>query len=336
VLKKLVEALYHKVFVSIVITRSSTTVYIEHCNNKKVLQNYEKTFETTSFNHKVYDFIIPHISETPFHYVSILDSSAIQGALPSCDPKVMALYTDVSTAKHICYNDQWSYYTSMAELDALQREYQDIGLDFIFSPFAVLAKIFKEKLDGNMSMLVLLEDNFLSLSIFHHSELLYAERMDMEHADENDELMIDDSDELDFDLEASIDLDEVSALDDLGELEDFGDIEDLDMIDDIDEFSESIEAPKQQKKLFDDMPSADSGGFDEDYQRFLLIKSSIHHFYNDDTYDSQFVEHVYIADCVGVSDDLKKYLEEEMFLNVVVRKIDLMQELCDIAKEELS
>jgi len=336
VLKKLFEALYHKVFVSIVITRSNTTVYIEHCDNKKVLQNFEKTFETTHLNHKMYDFIIPHVSESPFHYISMLDSSPLQGALPSCDPREMAIYADISTSKHVCYQDRWSYYTSMAELDALQKEYKELGLDFIFSPFAVLARIFKEKLDNNMSMIVLLEDNFLSLSIFHHSELLYAERMDMEHSDENDELSIDDSDELDFDLDASIDLDEVSALDDLGELEDFGDIEDLDMIDDIDEFSESMESPKQQKQLFDDMPSSDEGGFNEDYQRFLLIKSSIHHFYNDDKYDSKFVEHVYIADCVGVSDDLKKYLEEEMFLNVVVRKIDLMQELCDMAKEELS
>lgn len=232
-LKKLFEALYHKVFVSIVITRSSTTVYIEHCDNKKVLQNFEKTFETINFDHKIYDFIIPHISESPFHYISILDSSPAQGALPTCDPREMALYADVSTAKHMCYQKQWSYYTSMAELSALQKEYKELGLDFIFSPFLVLARIFKEKLDSNMSMIVLLEDNFLSLSIFHHSELLYAERMDMEHSSENDELRIDDSDELDFDLDASIDLDEVSALDDLGELEDFGDIEDLDMIDDM-------------------------------------------------------------------------------------------------------
>ena len=335
VLKKLFEALYHKIFVSIVITRSHTRVYIEHCDGNKVLQNYEKTFETTNFDHKMYEFIAPHIGESPFHYICILDSSPQQGALPSCEAREMAIYADMSTAKSVCYEQNWSFYTSMAEIDTLQKEYKDLGLDFIFSPFASLARIFKEKLDGNMSMLVLLEDNYLSLSIFDKGKLLYAERMDMEHANENEELMIDDSDELDFDLDASIDLDDVSALDDLGELEDFGDIEDLDMIDDIDEFSESMDVAKPQKQLFDDMPSSDQGGFNEDYQRFLLIKSSIHHFYNDDTYDSQFVEHVYIADCVGVSEDLKKYLEEEMFLNVVVRKIDLMQELCDMAKEEI-
>jgi hypothetical protein len=184
-------------------------------------------------------------------------------------------------------------------------------------------------------MFILLEDNFLSLSVFDEEQLLFAQRLDMEHANENDELMIEDQDELEFDLDASIDLDEINAMDDLGELEDFSDIEDLDSFDEIDEFDDSIAPVENKKKLFDDMPVAQEDGFNEDYQRFLLIKSAVHTFYNDDKYESKFIEHVYIADSIGVSDDLKKYIEEEMFLNPVIRKVDLMQELCDMAKEEL-
>ncbi len=76
-------------------------------------------------------------------------------------------------------------------------------------------------------------------------------------------------------------------------------------------------------------------GFNEDYHRFSLIQSSISDFYKDSKYDSKFIENIYIADSIGISGDLKKYLEEEMFLNVFVRRLDLPAEVCEIAKAEL-
>ncbi|MDD3059526.1 MAG: hypothetical protein PHW94_01110 [Sulfurimonas sp.] len=48
------------------------------------------------------------------------------------------------------------------------------------------------------------------------------------------------------------------------------------------------------------------------------------------------MESVYIADGCGVSQDLKRYLEEEMFLSVYVRKIDLAKQVCELAKAELN
>ena len=47
------------------------------------------------------------------------------------------------------------------------------------------------------------------------------------------------------------------------------------------------------------------------------------------------MESVYIADGVGVSEDLKRFLEEEMFLSVYVRKMDLSMQICELAKGEL-
>ena len=70
--------------------------------------------------------------------------------------------------------------------------------------------------------------------------------------------------------------------------------------------------------------------------RFLLIQSAVNKFYKDDRFKSEFVEAVYIADGVGISKDLKKYLEEEMFLSVYVRHINLAHELCNTAKLELA
>ena len=66
----------------------------------------------------------------------------------------------------------------------------------------------------------------------------------------------------------------------------------------------------------------------------MLIQSSINRFYKGFLYDSKFIESAYIADSIGMRGDLKRYLEEEMFLSVFVRHLDLYAEVCEAAKAE--
>jgi hypothetical protein len=74
----------------------------------------------------------------------------------------------------------------------------------------------------------------------------------------------------------------------------------------------------------------------EEYQRFLLIQNSLNTFYKDPKYKSQFIETIYIADSVGLGDEFKRYLEDEMFLNTTITKIDLSAALLDMAKAEIN
>ncbi len=337
-LSKLFEGLYLKIFVNIIIYRSKSVVYVEVCNKDKVLESIEESFDSASLNAKMYKFIKSYKDESPFHYISILDTSVSQGAAPTCKSKETSLFFDSGTSKQLCYADRWTYYTSNPDLHLLQKEYGSLGLDFVFSPFVILAKFFKDKINTHMSMYILIEDSFLSLTVFDHSELLFAEHLDMDPNKDSDDLLMDDGSmqNLEFELESSVNLDDIDVEDDIGELDDFGDIEDLDDFEDIDEFSEIKEEEEDFIEEEDEeYQTKDSEGFNEDYKRFLLIKNSLNHFYKDDKYKSQFVESVYIADGVGISSDLKRYLEEEMFLSVFVRRIDLSVEVCELAKAEL-
>jgi hypothetical protein len=336
VLSKIFEALYNKVFISIVVERSKSIVYVEECSGKEILNTQSESFATTELSDKMYEYIETFISQTPFHYISILDTSNEQGAIPTCSSKDMSLFYDPSLSKHICHQNRWAYYTLKSNIDIIKYNYAKIGIDFIFSPFTILSNFFKDKIDSNLAIYILLEDNYVSIAIFDNSELLYADYMDMQHGSDSEELMIDESsdDEADLDLEGSIDLEDIDAMSDIDGLDDFGDIEDLDAIDEIDEFAESQE---EDKKVLEDenLSMDDVSGFNEDYQRFSLIQSSINNFYKDRKYNSKFVESAYIADAIGVSGDLKKYLEEEMFLSVFVRHIDLGVEVCEMAKADL-
>ncbi|MDD2567178.1 MAG: hypothetical protein PHI89_07285 [Thiovulaceae bacterium] len=337
---KLFGALYLKVFVNIIVGRTTITVYVEYCSGDEVTESFEKTFETLNLTKAVEEYISLHTAESPYFYISMLDKSQFQGALPSCNAKEHAKFIDISSYQAACYKNAWTYYTLKSDLLLVQKEYARVGLDFIFSPFVILAEFFKEKIDVHTAMFVLVEDSFLSLSVFENGELLFAEHLDMFYKEEAAELLIEDAMEdigINIDLENSIDLEDIDADEELGDLEDFGDIEDLDEIDEIDEFSDEKELDSLMTQKEEKHPSysVSSEGFSEDYQRFSLIQTSVKHFYKNPKYKSVFIENVYIADAVGLGGDLKHYLEDEMFLNVHIRKMDLLHEMCSMAKKEL-
>jgi hypothetical protein len=336
------ESLYLKALINIVISETKVTVYVEMLNKQGVVSSSEEEFALSEVDTKMYEYVNLYIKETPYHYVSILDNSSSQGAIPTCSKQLIPTFCDLNGSEYKCYKDKWIYYTAKDDIYEIEKKYSKIGVDFIFSPFVVLANFFKDKIDTHLAMFILVEDQHLSLSVFDSSELLYAESLSMDMDIGGNELIVEDHtlDDMDLDNDESIDLDDIDVIDDIDELDDLGDIADLDAIEEIDEFSEAkdieeelLEAEEDQS---DGFPINDADGFNEDYQRFSLIQSSTKRYYRDKKYKSEFIENIYIADAVGVSGDLKKYLEEEMFLNVYIRNLDLPVELCDIAKMELS
>ncbi len=334
--------MFTRVFVNIVVSRSSTLVYIEISNKKDVIKKVDEVFGTTSLSNKMYSFIESYIKETPFYYISFLDTSEFQGMAPTCSSREISKFFDVNVHKYLCYSNKYAFYTLKSDLQLLQKAYSKIGIDFIFSPFIILTRIFQDKVDKSAAMYILVEDTRISLAVFDSSELLYAEYMVLEQNGQTYDLLNEaiatDYESLDFD--GTIDLDNMNADLDMGDLDSFGDfddIEDLDTLEDMDDFSDvktknekAVTLAKKTNPVKDETPT-----LTEDYARFLLIQNSLNTFYNDEKFASAFIEKVFIASGVDSGTDLKKYLEEEIFLNVVLRHVDLGAELCDLARAEI-
>jgi len=339
VLEKIFESIYNKVFVNIVVDGAKSSVYIEMSSSSapySEIKSASRIFETEKLSPKLLEFVESYTKETPYFYISFLDNSLSQGALPTCKKDEMPRYADITQSKHRCVDEQWSCYTSQADFDAMQRRYAEIGVDFIFSPFSILRDFFKDKILNAFAMYALVQTSSISLAVFENGKLIFAEHLDMHHMIEEDRLSGDDLDES-LDLDEEIDLEGVNVDDDdLSIIDDFSDIEDLDSIEEIDEFAQHRDIEEELlSAIEDESDERDEIGFNEDYQRFTLIQSSIASYYKDKRYESNFIENLYIADSVGVSSELKRYLEEEMFLSAYVRKIDLTMELCEMAKMEL-
>jgi hypothetical protein len=340
VLTNLFEALYNKVIVNIVLKHSSCDVYLELCSKKSVIQSQKKTFETLSLNADMLQFITSYTKETPYSYITILDMSLDQGAIPTCKKDKLTYYKDLDSYEYKCFNDKWTYFTLKHDLYEINKMFKQIGVDFIFSPFSLLHNFFEDKINSHIALYILIQESVISVSIFENSQLMFAEHLDIETSGD-DELIsqiIEEDDDINLGESIGLDLDDVDVIDDMGDLDDlddFGDIEDLDSLEEIDEFSDSQDIEEELFESTDPIIESSDENINEDYQMFSLIQTSLGHYYNDRHFESQFIENIYIADGVGVSTDLKRYLEEETFLNVYIRHIDISMELCSLAKEEL-
>lgn len=325
ILKNIISKLYPKVYVSIISSGSSTVVCVEMYKKDKLINNQSKTFAGHDIIQKLLEFIEPFSHESPFFYISLLDNSPSQGVLFECGDMQKDDKSSSDAISTVCYGS-WSSYTVNDELLKLRQQYEEVGVDFIFSPFAVLSNIFLEKKTAdNAMMFVLLQEELVVLSIFHADKLLYGDVVAMDEIIKDEELggAPEDDDNLSLDTQETFDLDE---MDDLN-FDDLSDLKDSESFDDLEDFADITSENQEQKH--------DLSTLSNDYKRFLIIQNALHDFYSGSKYSSEFIETIYVASFCKLEDDFKQYIEDELFLTVYIRSVDLCAEVISLAKEEL-
>ncbi len=345
-LNKLIERLYLKVFVGIAVSHDKTDVVVELSKGSEVKERIAKSFEQEKRS-EVAEFLAPYLAESPFYYIALLNCIEEQGAVPVCSEKEAREFFDTTTAITLCQDKKWMVYASKPALDAMQKEFKAFGVDFIFSPFSIIKRFFADKIDSVSALYVLMEEDAVSVAYFGDGDMLFGRRLaiakahelgDSDHDDDHVSLSF----EIDVDgIEEGLDLEDINAIDDLEGLDDLQEIEDLDAIDELESFTEEFHtSSRDDEKETEEVENSEPSEFSlkelgKDYKRFQLIQTALQHYYTDEKYDNRFVEAIYVADGCGVSDDLKNYLEEELFVKVYVRRIDIAAEVVDLAKEEV-
>jgi len=251
------KSLYTKVFIGIVVFDSKSKIYVELLDRRNNITNVIiKDFNSLVVDDEMYIFISKFTNKTPFYYISILDNSDSQGMIATCLKDELSNKINADIFHHTCYKDKWAFYVAKQDIDILKNNYIKVGLDFIFSPFAVMIEFFKDKIDQEMVLLVLIQDDSFTISVFDEGKLLYSDHQTVEH--------------------------------------------------------------------------------NNDSYKFLSIKRSIEHFYKDLTYDSGFINSLYIADTTDSDEELKHHFMDEMFLDANTYNIELHVEICRLAKAELN
>lgn len=336
--------LFQKYFVAIVPGKNGCDVTVTAYKKKQRLFKETKRFEGEFAADEMARYVRKYSEMTPYFYIAALNPDPRQGALEGCSIHDVYDGEEMKGVKTLCRKQKWMLYTSENELEALQRQYAKTGLDFIFSPFSLIELLFADKIGGKMAVYVLAQKDALSIAFFEEGRLEYANHYSMHRGDS--EIMAEDMAAIGFSVgveeekgRGGIHLDEIENLEDLEiieDLEDLGNIEDLDALEDIVEFSEDepLIEDKHIPAQFGKEIKEEGEKFNDDFYRFELIEKTLARFYNGEHCRNRFVETVYIADGYGSTSELKRYLEEELFVSVVIRKIDLGEEVISLSLVE--
>lgn len=349
-LSRLIKNLYQQVFIGIVVQHTSVKICVQMRKSKKLEKEISREFiiSNARLNPEVNTFIKSYMDESPFAYVAVLNDALNQGAIPTCSMHQADNFSDLGSCVTLCNENKWMVYSEKTELNDLQKRLSQSGVDFIFSPFFFLSTFFADKTEGKTSLLVLIQDDYLSLCIFGEGDFLFANHYTTLDAIEDESMsgdLYENAEEsLGFDLgndDLSINLDDIDALDELDALDDLDNLQDLDDLDDLDEiedFEESLnEAVEESSIALEEAKTKyDSkiDNFSDDYKRFQLIQAALQQFYGDEKYNNKFVEEVYIADTCESGHDLTRFIEEELFVTVFKRTIDLEKEIVNMAVQE--
>jgi hypothetical protein len=359
-----IEKLYAKVYINVVIENIYANVYVTVEKMGRTILQETKHFdiEKGELSKELIHYIERFERKSPFSYVSVLNSRLEQGATAQCESDKLKDQAWLCLGSK---NNPWAITVDTATLQNIQKQFKSTGIDYIFSPYSVVAIATKEIKKDKAQMFVLILEKSMSVSVFRNGSLEFAQQFSLEEEHnefdldgDDDDLMLDAADEtmdlnidLDSDLsmysdeEALDDLEGLDDLDDHDDLEGLEDLDDLEGLEDLDElgddevisdFSDDDEDAEMEEETEDEEESEISlSGFSRNFKRFELIQEGIHQFYHAGDVESSFIEDVYLLDPYEDCSDLSSYLEDELFVTVHFRKPDLDQILTALAKSEI-
>lgn len=328
--------LFQKTFISIISTATGYEILHVSLKNKNVLFKKTRTFADTIISETMLRYIQSAIEPSPFFYISTLNTHSNQGAYKGCD--------GLAGMQTLCRN-QSTQYTSYDALADLSEQYDAIGLDFIFSPFSMLEFYFADKINTTFALYALATPDMFSIAIFDNGKLEYAYHYTYDKtpslgASHATTPSMEFSVLPDEDPAGSVVLDDIEEMEELDLLEDldiFDDIEDLDELDAVSEFTQDIltfEEKRIHREKNENLAKLELDNASEEYQKFTLIRKALEYFYTSPNCGNRFIETVCIADSYHDGYELKNYLEEELFLNVLIRRVNLCEGIHALAVME--
>jgi hypothetical protein len=337
IVSKIMQALYLKIYINIVASKTKTEIYACSIKGGKIKDEKSRSFEGEELSKDMLNFIQSFISDSPYYYISLLDRSKTQGAVPTCKLENFLGSVNKEDYKTFCNND-WTGYSSKVDLIYLEKHYAKIGLDFIFSPFSIIENFFQDKIIGERALYVLVQEESIAISIFEGSQLKFAQFVELSTKKVEHAISIEEPKEELFTLDDEptlVNLEDIDIDEEFGDLDDLTNIQDLDSMDEFDDFTEV--KVKSGTGLFEEpfkKQEENAYSFDEDYKRFTAIKDALKLYYTDEKYDNNFIESVYVGAACELNHTLKNYLEEELFLKVYIRQVEICAEVFELARRE--
>ncbi len=316
--------------ISVILEVKTCTVFVEIVKNSKVIKTEEKKFDINNaeLSHEVIKYINSYQDNYKFTYIGTLLGSINQGAISGCtsnDFKKFGVRLD--NIDFVCVNNMLGVYGVGDDIVTTQNKFnKTVGIDFIYSPFIVLYNFFKKELIDEARLYVLCQKSYVALAVFKEKRFIFGAYFSIDTTEDT----FKEEGEKPTSSEVNVsDVDKDSEDEDLDELVFFEDDEDVISLDDSDE--EEIQEYENEEE--GEVSSIES--FQEGVDLHNYIKSSIEEFYKNDKYETEFLSDIIIADGCSLTDDVIKYIQDELMLNVQTKEINIAKVTTDIIQKEV-
>jgi len=304
--------------VSVALLENSCKVHVKKIKNSKVIHRAKKSFDIQSkdqLSAEVINYLNTLQSEHEQTYIALFLNTLGQGAISGCSTGTYEKFgVDKKNVKSICIDKEFTIYASLIDIQWVDKIFQKVGLDFIFSPFLILNHfVKKETLEEEVKLYILNTHNGLTIMIKQGKKLLYGSFFNV--AKEENMLYED------FE---STESDSVENMEE--ELFDVFDMDDDSEIEEMQEFDEGAE--------FDEVELNSTLSL-MDARLVKYLDASLKEFYHSDLYESAFISKVKIYDDAGMSTDVIKYIENELLLDTSAENINILEVISEIAEEEV-
>jgi hypothetical protein len=291
-------------FLKQILSKPNLIAFYKEEETYKVLnERYKKNkllfSETKEFENKkdLKEYIDAVTEENPQTYVSTFINTQNQGIVPSCEKHIYKdLGIDLENVKFICINNKYSFYTTIYELMETKKEYPFI--DFLYSIFAVIDHL--SSLRHNALYLLSTKEYSYVLIYNNHipvfGDIFYVNEDTAEIVDEDEEIE---------------------------------DISDMDIVED---FDESLDEDIENIDEPDTEENENIEHLDIEYKILDHIKNALKEYYEN---GNDFIEKIFIFDTIGIQENIKDIINDDIFIESSVIKIDILKTLNEISRKNV-
>jgi hypothetical protein len=341
----MIQKYFTNLFISIVAEDNSYKVFCKAIKNSKQKDKFEKIFPVKPnaefLDKELENYLISLQDKYNFVYIAFLLDSMGQGAIKGVQAEDFSKFSvDFKNIKIVKFGT-WSTYASFIDINWMHKIYANVGLDFIYSPFALLHYLLLEhKLKIKSTLYMLNQKDSVTLAVFKEDTLSFGvfykinieEGLDdaenVENWEEEDEAE---------DVENLASLDDETQIDD----EEMMDLSELDTLDGDYESDSFINTDGAQGSVdYDDdedenINMEDIALYGRDLHIYKFLNRALKEYYHNPDYESDFVEKMVIFDGYDMSKEIIQSLEEDLFLDLEMHKVDVNEMVCDMSIKEI-
>jgi hypothetical protein len=331
-------------FINIIIKDNAYIVRTTLYKNGAIDKSETKTFEIEHKGEMPIPFtryMLQYKESYRFYYCSFIFGGVSQGIVAHGNHDTLRKFNlDPASLSLIKQKNDDAIYASSNDIDTITDQFKEVGgVDMIYSPFVILEDLARAKQNDGCTLYLLNYDEFIAISVHLGAKLLFG----VFFKTGSSEGIVDNSPESTTEEEFVEEEDDIGDLislddiDDVDDIDDFGDLDNIDSFEGGDDFAgfEGGDEDDSDDMVSLDDHSRDSENIGRDMVMLKYLKSSINEFYQNELYESHFIDKIEIFEASPISKEIIDYIENDLLLPLEISSIDILDEAVKLSYEEV-